>query len=272
MMDTLLIHIHVPKCAGTTLEKHFESELGVTGFWKTRKRTRKFPLELFSYKYDPTLPAPAEQVRAISGHFAGHSLAKLFPERRIVRSLILREPQSLMLSWYNFRIMRNMLKGQKPYSFSLFLRSMRMNPVAHFILERWVELPWIQMSRMSDDVKAALLDKTLEQLDYVVDISETDSLISSLTPQIGIAEYAPRRNTAEQNQKKSGWKVIGLEDLSGQDRLLLRSRTSLDRYLWRRWALKENIVFDHSKPTGFLFSELVRPSYQIQRRTVRRFG
>ena len=214
----------------------------------------------------------AEQVRAISGHFDGHSLANLLPERRIVRSLILREPQSLMLSWYNFRIMRYMLKGQKPYSFSLFLRSMRMNPVAHFILERWVELPWIQMSRMSDDVKAALLDKTLEQLDYVVDISETDSLISSLTPQIGIAEYAPRRNTAEQNQKKSVWKVICLEDLSWQDRLLLRSRTSLDRYLWRRWALKENIVFDHSKPTGFLFSELVRPSYQIQRRTVRRFG
>ena len=143
MMDTLLIHIHVPKCAGTTLEQHFASELGVTGFWKTRKRTRKFPLELFSYKYDPTLPGPAEKVRAISGHFAGHSLAKLFPERRIVRSLILREPQSLMLSWYNFRIMRYMRKGQKPYSFSLFLRSMRMNPVAHFILERWVELPWI---------------------------------------------------------------------------------------------------------------------------------
>lgn len=119
------------------------------------------------------------------------------------------------------------------------------------------------MSRMSDDVKAALLDKTLEQLDYVVDISETDFLIASLTPQLGIAEYAPRRNTAEQNQKKSGWKVIGLEDLSRQDRLLLRSRTSLDRYLWRRWALKENIAFDHSKPTGFLFSELVRPSYQI---------
>ena len=31
-----------------------------------------------------------------------------------------------MLSWYNFRIMRYMRKGQKPYSFSLFLRSMRM--------------------------------------------------------------------------------------------------------------------------------------------------
>ena len=177
-----------------------------------------------------------------------------------------------MLSWYNFRVMRYMMKGQKPHSFSLFMRSMRMNPVAHFLLERWVELPWVRMSRMTDDMKAAALDKALKTFDYVVDISETDILIASLSAQIGIADCAPRRNTAEQIQQKTGWELIGLDDLSEQDRFLLRSRTSLDRYLWRRWVLKENVVFDHSNATGFLFSELVRPSYQLQRRAVGRFG
>ena len=78
MMDTLLIHVHVPKCAGITVEKHFESELGSTGFWKPRRRTRKLPLGLLGYKYNPRLPGPADQIRAISGHFAGSSLAKLF--------------------------------------------------------------------------------------------------------------------------------------------------------------------------------------------------
>lgn len=272
MMDTLLIHVHVPKCAGITVEKHFEYELGSTGFWKPRRRTRKLPLGLLGYKYNPRLPGPADQIRAISGHFAGSSLAKLFANRRIVRSIILREPQSLMLSWYNFRVMRYMLKGQKPHSFSLFMRSMRTNPVSHFLLERWVELPWVRMSRMTDDMKAAALDKTLKTFDYVVDISETDILIASLSAQIGIADTAPRRNTAEQIQQKTGWELIGLDDLSEQDRFLLRSRTSLDRYLWRRWVLKENVVFDHSNATGFLFSELVRPSYQLQRRAVGRFG
>lgn len=272
MMDTLVIHVHVPKCAGITVEKHFECELGNAGFWKPRKRTRKLPLGLYDYKYDPTLPGPAEKVCAISGHFAGISLAKLFAKRRIVRSIILREPQSLMLSWYNFRVMRYLMKGQKPHSFSLFMRSMRMNPVAHFLLERWVELPWVRISRMTDDMKAAVLDKALEAFDHVVDISGTDTLIASLSAQIGIADCAPRRNTAEQIQQKTGWKLIGLDDLSEQDRLLLGSRTSLDRYLWRRWVLKENVVFDHSNATGFLFSELVRPSYQLQRRAAQRFG
>ena len=125
---------------------------------------------------------------------------------------------------------------------------------------------------MTDDMKAAVLDKALEVFDYVVDISETDTLIASLSAQIGIADYAPRRNTAEQIQQKTGWELIGLDDLSEQDRLLLRSRTSLDRYLWRRWALKENAAFDHTNATDFLFSELVRPSYQLQRRAVGRFG
>jgi hypothetical protein len=272
MTNKLLLHMHVPKCAGTTLEKHFQSELGDKGFWMPRKRTRKVPLELFNYKYDPTLPGPADGIRAISSHYVGASIAERFPNRRIVRSITLREPESLVMSYYNFRIMRYMLKGQHPYSFSLFMRSMRMNPIAHFLLIRWAELPWIKMIQMSDAMKAAALDKILGAFDYVVDISETDRLIATLSSQIGVADQAPRRNTAEEKQTKTGWKIVRVGDLSEQDRLLLRERTTLDRYLWRRWVQKEDVVFDSSKKTGFLFSELVRPSYQIQRRTIRRFG
>jgi hypothetical protein len=272
VMGTLLLHMHIPKCAGTTVEEHFKAELGDKGFWKPIKRTRKFPLELFSYKYDPKLPGPSEQVRAVSSHFVGKSIAEKFPDRRIVRSIILREPESLMLSWYNFRIMRYMLKGQNPYSFSLFMRSMRMNQIAHFLLLRWGELPWLRVAQMSDAMKAAALDDILSTFDHVVDISEADRLIATLSPQIGIQARAPRRNTADEKQKKTGWKVVGLEDLNPQDRELLRTRTSLDRYLWRRWVLKQDVTFDASQPSGFLYSELVRPGYQIRRRATRRFG
>lgn len=272
MTNALLIHIHVPKCAGTTVEKHFRRELGDVGFWRPPKRTRKLPLELLGYKYDPTLPGPSELVRAISGHFAGRSMARLFPGRRIVRSIVLREPESLMLSWYNFRIMRYLIKGHKPYSFSLFMRAMRMNPVAHFLLTRWAELPLAPMALMPNEKKASILDGIFASLDHVVDISETDTLIASLSRQIGIRDRAPRHNTAEEKQRLTGWKVIGLDDLSEQERLLLKTRTSLDRYLWRRWALKENVAFDRSGSTGFLVSELVRPSYQIQRHAIQRFG
>ena len=54
---------------------------------------------------------------------------------------------------------------------------------------------------------------TLDAFDYV-DIFETDTLIASLSTQIGIADCAPRRNTAEQIQQKTGWELIGLEQRS----------------------------------------------------------
>ncbi len=272
MTDALAIHIHVPKCAGTTLERHFKRELGPDGFWLPPKRTRNFPLELFGRKYDSALTQSAEQVRAISGHYIGRSVESLFPGRRIIRSITLRDPERLMLSYYNFRSMRYLSQGLNAYSFSLFLRSMRINPVTHFLLERWFELPWARMARMRDEEKAALLDKMLGALDYVVDISETDSLIATLSRELRIAEQAPRANISADRQQDTGWKMLHLEDVSEKDRLLLKSRVRLDRYLWRRWVLKENIEFNASSRSGFLLSEFVRPAYQVQRRAIRRHG
>jgi len=177
-----------------------------------------------------------------------------------------------MLSYHNFRSTLYLSQNLNAYSFALFMRSMRMNPVAHFLLERWFELPWVLMVRMSDDEKAALLDTMLGALDYVVDISETDALISSLSRELGVAEQAPRANVTAERAKNMRWKLITFDELSEKDRLLLESRTALDRYLWRRWALKEDVVFNASSPYGFLFSECVRPGYQVQRRVIRRYG
>jgi hypothetical protein len=106
MGDTLLIHVHIPKCAETTIEKHLKSQLEDKEMWMPKKRTRQFPLGWLWHKYDPRLLGSTEQVRAISGHFIGQSIEKMFPKRRIVRSVILRGPESFMLSYYNFRMMR----------------------------------------------------------------------------------------------------------------------------------------------------------------------
>jgi hypothetical protein len=272
MPAPLLIHIHVPKCAGTSIERHLASQLGKTGFWSARKRTRNFPLSAFAQKYDPTLPAPPDEIKAVSGHFIGRSVEDVFAGRRIVRSLILREPESLMLSYYNFRMMRYLLAGQHAYPFSLFLRATRVNLVAHFLLERWLEMPWIQLVQLSDAQKAVLLDKALASMDYVCDISETDALAAKISAEIGIAPGTPRHNTAEEKQAKTGWKILRLADLSKSEREALQSRTALDSYLWRRWAQKENVRFDRGTQSRFALSEVVRPRYQVERRIARRYG
>jgi len=272
MARPLLVHIHVPKCAGTTVEKHLIDQLGRERVWIAPKRTRKFPLDLFTHKYRRELPERHDEIKGISGHFIGKSVEDLFPDRRIVRSIILREPESMMLSYYNYRMMRYLIEGQHTYSFSLFLRATRVNPVAHFLLERWLEMPLAQLVRLSDERKAELLDEVLGSIDYVADVREADSLIRSISAEIGISPEAPRRNSAEEHQARTDWKIVRLGDLSATDRTLLKSRTALDHYLWSRWVRKEMKPFDSRAQSSFVLSEFVRPKYQVERRIARRFG
>lgn len=271
MAPPLLIHIHVPKCAGTTVEKHLAEQLGKQ-VWIPRKRTRNFPLSLFKRKYSNELRHPKDQIKAISGHFIGKSVEDLFPDRRIVRSIILRKPDSMMLSYYNFRMMRYMLEGQHAYSFLLFLRATRMNPLAHFLLERWLEMPWIELIRLSEERKAELLDEVLAEIDYIADIREADSLIEKISAELDIARTAPRRNAAEEKQVVTGWKILKLDDLSATEHALLKSRTALDDYIWKRWVQKDPKPFERLEQDNFVLSEFVRPRYQAERRIARRFG
>jgi hypothetical protein len=272
MLAPLLIHIHVPKCAGTTIEKHLQDQLGKSAMWIAPKRTRQFPLGLFTYKYCPTLPQQPEEIKAVSGHYIGRSVENLFPQRRIIRSIILREPESMMLSYYNYRMMRYMLGGQNPYSFSLFMRATRMNPVAHYLLERWLEMPWVRLMQLSDQRKVALLEEALASIDFVADISETDALAAKISAEIGVSHCVSQRNTAEEKQTKTGWKIVSLGDLSASERAVLKSRTALDRYVWSRWAQKKNVSFDGGGQSRFALSEFLRPKYQLERRVARRFG
>ncbi len=103
MTGRLFCVLHVPKCAGSTIEFHLKKQLGPKGFWSPPKRTRKLPLELLGRKYDNRLPGPATAIRAISGHFLGRSIENYFPERQIGRVILLRRPADLMLFWYNFQ-------------------------------------------------------------------------------------------------------------------------------------------------------------------------
>lgn len=272
MPEPLLIHIHVPKCAGTTVEKHLAYELGHSGVWFAPKRTRQFPLGWFGRKYNDKPPAPLDQIKALSGHFIGRSIEEQFKDRKIVRSIILREPESLMLSYYNYRMIRYIQQGLRPYGFSLFLRATRQNFISHFLLDRWLELPWLDLVRLSDQQKMRLLDEALASVDHIAPISEADDLIRKISAELGISPVAKRQNTTEDGKAKAGWTMVRHGDLSDAERAELKSRTQLDRYLWRRWVLKEDVRVAPDLQSQFRRSEFLRPRYQCERRLARLFG
>lgn len=257
--------LHVPKCAGTSVEQHLMTHLGPQYFWITRKRSRSVPLGVFHRKYR----APCHSINdiaAVSGHFLGRSVERLFPGRQLIRSIVLREPKRQILSLYNYRMMRYIKSGLKPYPFHYHLRSLPTNPVAHFILERWLELSWPQLAAMRSNSKVAELDRALASFDRIVDISEASALIAWLSRDLDLPEQSVETNTSGEWEAMTGWRPLKLGHLTRAEHAEMDARLNIDRYLWRRWALKENIVWNGAGAGSFLLSELARPRYQVLRR------
>jgi len=227
---------------------------------------------MLARKYDATPPGPLEKIDAIAGHLFGHSVEKLFPDRQFVRSVILREPEKQILSWYNYRMMRYLSQGLHPFSFGLFLQSFPVDPVAHFLLERWLEMPWVKIAALTAAQKVALLDRSLAQFDRIVDIAEADDLCAWHCEDLGIPITAERINTSEQWARRTGWKPLRQSDLTERELRLLRGRFTIDRYLWRRWALKQDTEFKNTRPRRLVPHEPLRPFYEMRVRSARQFG
>jgi hypothetical protein len=199
--------LHVPKTAGQTLRGHFAEHCAPGLFWEPRRgRDDAQPMA-----------APA-RVRAVSGHDLGHSLEGPFVGREIRRIVLLREPLSLQLSLYNYRMMNYLAKGQGTYSFALHLRTLPRDFVAHWLLSRWLEIPWATLTRLSDARKYALLNRALASFWFVGDYTDCDRLIASLAAELGVPDTATPRNTARQWQRQVEWRPLRIEELSSADR------------------------------------------------------
>ncbi len=265
----LEIVLHVPKCAGSTIETHLLSHLGERAFWSPKKRSRSLPLELFARKYRDRLPGPAEEVRAVSGHYIGRSVEALFQGRAIRRSVLFREPRALVLSWYNYRMGRYRSLGQAGYPFALHLRSLPPDPLAHFLLAHWLEMPWTRLARMGAGEKLAALEAAFAGFDFVGDVADCDRLIADLSARLGIPAEAREVNTGQAWEGETGHRPLRLADLSEAEADLLDRRTALDRAFWRRVAQGERAGFDPGAAAPFLAAEIARPLAEARRQWLR---
>lgn len=263
-MSTVHLCLHVPKCAGTTVEAHLARHLG-PAFWSPDRRLRALPVSLMGRKYAMPPPVAPEGIRAVSGHWIGRSVERLFAGRAIRRSILLREPGALMLSWYNHRMARYAAAGRARYGFALHLASLPPDPVAHFLLERWLELSWGRLAAMTGAQKRRRLDALLAGFDFVGDVGECDRLIAWLARDLGVSPDATRANTAG-GRSGTAPAPIGLADLSPAERAALERRTRLDRWLWQRWAAGRDCPLP-APSLPFLAGELARPLAELRRRS-----
>ena len=141
--------LHVPKCAGKTLERHFEAHMAPGTFIKPKRRP--IPARWLLPRHAPDAVPDPQRVRVISSQQIGKSLEARFAGRQILRSTLIRDPLGHALSYYNFRMMRYVAMGWGTYDFDTHVRSEPRNRITRFLLATYLEIPGPRLVAMSGE-------------------------------------------------------------------------------------------------------------------------
>ena len=268
---------HVPKCAGQTIDGHFSSVLPGSAYYRTIKR--RGPGRFLFTRHDLSKLADASRTRIVTGHYLGVSLDARFADRAIKRSVLLRDPVSHSVSYYNFRMMRYITEGLCPYSFKLAYEATQRNFITHYILRNFLEVSWPRLAQMSDEDKYDIANAFLASFWYVGDYRLCNEFIADLGRELGIPGRAQARNTLADWQRQVQWEPLTVGDLSASDVARIRQENQLDQRLWETWrdarheaASVRPIPLGSRPQSGFLGNELRRAVSQVSRKFQRRFG
>jgi len=262
--------LHIPKTAGQTIRYHLAEHCPPGAFWSPRGLP--YPLSLHGRRYRLRGSNEVSRVRAVAGHDLGRSLERQFPDREIRRVVLLREPLSLQLSLYNYRMMNHLAKGLGTYPFAVHLRAQPRDFIAHWLLARWLEIPWPRLMAMSDDDKYRLINRALAGFWFVGDYTDCDRVIAAIAPDLAVPATARPRNTAQQWHKQIKWEPLTEAAMMPGLREAVYRQNPLDRALWESW---HDAGFDAAAvrprhlppevPGGFLKHEAARPFFLLTR-------
>jgi len=260
--------LHIPKTAGQTIQYHLAEHCPPGAYWSPREVP--YPLSLLGRHRLPGGEVSA--VRAVAGHDLGRSLERQFPGREIRRVVLLREPLSLQLSLYNYRMMNHLAKGLGTYPFAVHLRAQPRDFIAHWLLARWLEIPWPRLMAMSDDDKYRQINRALAGFWFVGDYTGCDRVIAAIAPDLAVPATARPRNTAQQWHKQIKWEPLTEEAMSVGLREAVYWQNPLDRALWESWhgagfdaAAVRPRPLPPEVPGGFLKHEAARPFFLLTR-------
>jgi hypothetical protein len=266
--------LHVPKTAGETIELHLieHSEPGTV--WIPRRAS---PLEALSGARYGRYPLPdAARVHAVSGHYVFQSQERHFRGRVLRRAVLLRDPISLCVSFYNYRMMSYLAQGRSTYGFELHQRTMPRDPVAHFLLSRWLGRRWPVLMAMGNERKYRLLNRMLSTFWFVGAYTDADRLVAAIASDLGVPPVARRRNTSRDWQNRTRWRLLTPDRLSPAQRAEIIASNPLDWALWESWrnagfepASVRPRALDPIARSRFLAHELVRPAFFLARRLLR---
>lgn len=266
---------HVPKCAGRTIDLHLALALPQSAYHRTRKRRG---LGRFITRYDRTnLPNP-NQAQVVGGHYLGISLDQLFAGRRIKRSILLRNPASHFVSYYNYRMARYISEGLQPYSLDVAYGATQRNFITHYILKYFLELSWARIASLSDAEKYEIANAFLATFWFVGDYRLCDDFVAGLSNRLGISATATPRNTLAELVQGAGWRPVTMDRLSPRMIADIQTENAIDQRLWETWRDARHDTSSvrplalNARSSSFISDEASRFVNQILRRVHRRWG
>jgi hypothetical protein len=230
--------LHMPRTAGNTLAAHFRLHLREQ-FWSPVPPSQ---LTMLFRASDYLRNAPdLRQVRVVTGHHLRRSFEQHFPGRIIRRTLLLRDPISFHVSYYNHRMMFLLSRGAKTCNFDEHLERQPRDLIALLLLWYWLELSPLKMLSTSDEQKYRLLNQALAGFWFVSSYHDCDRLLAAVAADLGVPTTAPRQNTTDQWEKRVSWQPLREEDLTPSMRDLIGARNPVHAALWQSW---QHIGFD----------------------------
>lgn len=224
---------HIPKCAGQTIHHHLSTYAPKGSYYRVRRR--RGPSRLFFKKYALDGMPDTHGVRAIGGHCLGNSIERIFDGRHIERSILVRDPVTHFVAHYNFRMMRYISQGLRPYSLDLAYQARQRNFITHFILRNFLEMSWPRLMSLSAVEQYVTVNQFLSTFWFVGDYTRCDELLAALAPDLRVPPAGTIRNSCAQWQSRVQWKPLRVEDLTSRMIEQIRRDNVLDQLLWETW-------------------------------------
>ena len=229
-MAKRIVHflLHVPKCAGTTVESHFQTHLGPA--YRLAPRWEN-PLRNFIGNRYPDLDAAGlRDVRVVSGHSLSTGMLRLFPDAEIRQSVLLRDPLGYLLSFYNYRWAR-FDEGwtSEPPGFETWYRGQRRNPISRFLLNRYFDYAVPALYRLSSAARLRLLEDQFAHFHFVGSYRLADEMIGGISRELGIPDEVAHQNVTPRRK-------LSAADLPEALIRRIEADNALDQALFERWA------------------------------------
>ena len=222
-MEPVHFLLHIPKCAGTTVESHFARHLGPA--FLLAPRWEHVARNFIGNRY-PGIDMTG--VRAVSGHSLSISL-KRHIDAPVAQSVLLRDPLGYFLSFYNYRWSRHAGGDAKPPGFATWYATQRRNPISRFILNRYFEQGVPALYRFSSADRLAWLEERLTQFHFVGSYRHANKMIAGISRALDLPQEVTSQNITPSRK-------LSKDDLAPALLSRIAEENAVDQILYDRWA------------------------------------